>query len=158
MSDLGATPGISAPLFNYGLMGSGILVLVFSTGLFQFLKGKAGKLGAVFFILLSLSLISIGVFPENVHPYHFLASVSFFTLIPLALLFATASFFISKEKKLVAFTAALAFIAACAWVIYATNAIPIWHGPAIPETISALAASAWVIAIGLKILGQNLHS
>jgi hypothetical membrane protein len=154
LSDLGVIPGITAILFNFGLIVSGLLSLIFAYGLIKFLnKNVIGKAGAIAFGAASLALEGIGWAPENVHtfnfPWHIFFSVAFFTLVPIALLGIAIYFLLVHEKQLAGFTLLIAIVAAAPWVLYFfVQYVP---GVAIPELISALAASAWAITIGWRM-------
>jgi len=153
LSDLGVQGGLTAPLFNYGLIISGVMSLIFATGIFALLHKKlVGEVGSFSFILATLALIAIGVFPETAKPMHYYASVSFFVLIPITMLILMWALAQIGKVKTALYTLLVATVAAVPWVIqfvahYVSDA-------AIPETISALSASAWAIVLGLMILGQ----
>ncbi len=154
LSDLGVVPGITACLFNFGLIVGGLLGLIFAYGLVKFLdKNVIGKAGAIVFGAASLALEGIGWAPENVHtfnfPWHIFFSVAFFTVVPIALLVITTYFLLVHEKQLAGFTLLIAIVAAAPWALYFfVQYVP---GVAIPELISALAASAWAITIGWRM-------
>jgi hypothetical membrane protein len=154
LSDLGVVPGITATLFNFGLYASGLMSLWFAIGLYKLLsKNVLGKIGAIVFGAVSLALEGIGWAPEGTNvfnfPWHYFFSVAFFTLMPIALLFIVGYFLITRQKELSIFTLLTALVAAAPWVLYfLVRYVP---GVAIPELISALAASAWAIVIGWKM-------
>jgi hypothetical membrane protein len=128
LSDLGVQEGLTAPLFNK----------------------LVGKVGSFTFVLATLALIAIGIFPENARPMHYFASVAFFALIPIAMLVLTWAFVQIGGSKVALFTLLTAIVAAVPWVIQ--FAVPYVCGVAIPETISALSASAWAISLGFMML------
>jgi hypothetical membrane protein len=150
LSDLGVVSGVTATLFNYGLYTCGVMALWFAIGLFKFLSQNAlGKIGAIIFAGGGVALEGIGWAPENVRPYHYIFSVAFFSLVPIALLAIAAYFFTIKQKRSGVFTLLVALFAAVAWVFYfLVRYVP---GVAIPELLSALAVSAWAIAVGWRI-------
>ena len=152
LSDLGVQEGATAVLFNSGLIVSGVLALVFATGLFLFLNKTLTKIGASIFFLTAAALIAIGVFPENAEPMHYYASVTFFLLAPISLLVFTAHFLLMRKVRMGLFTFLVATISAAIWILY--FAIQFVSGVAIPETVSALAASTWVIVLGCKMAKQ----
>jgi len=124
--------------------------LVFASGILAPLRNKlVGKVGSFTFVLATLALIAIGIFPENAEPMHYFASVAFFALIPIAMLVLMWAFVQIGESKVALFTLLTAIVAAVPWVIQL--AVPYVRGVAIPETISALSASAWAIALGLMM-------
>jgi hypothetical membrane protein len=154
LSDLGVVPGITATLFNFGLGVSGLLSLIFAYGLFKFFnKNAMGKVGVIIFGAASFSLEGIGWAPENVHafnfPWHYFFSVAFFTLVPISLLVIVTYFLLVHEKQFAGFTLLIAITAAAPWVLYFN--VQYVPGVAIPELISALAASAWAVTIGWKM-------
>ena len=150
LSDLGVVPGVTATLFNFGLYVSGLLSLIFAIGLYKYLsKNILGKIGAIVFFAANLSLEGIGWAPENIRPFHYIFSVAFFTLVPIALLVIAGYLFITSEKRLAEFTLLIAVLAAAPWVLYfLVQYVP---GVAIPELLSALAGSAWTVVVGWKM-------
>ncbi len=156
LSDLGIQSGITASLFNYGLISGGITALIFASGLFSFLGDKLGKIGATVFTLTTVALIAIGVFPENVKPTHFYVSVAFFMFFPIAMLLIGAAFVLANRKQLGWFTFVAAVIAAVPWVLQFI--VPYVEGVAIPETISAVSASMWAIVLGYNMIVQSSRS
>jgi hypothetical membrane protein len=152
LSDLGVAPGITASLFNFGLLASGILAFNFAIfGLYSYFgKSWVGKIGSVVFAAATLALIAISVFNEHFSPTHYLVSVAFFTLAPIALFILTVAFWICRMRGLAGFTVAVGIVAALPWLLlFGYNYVP---GVAIPEFLSGLAVSAWAIVLGIRIL------
>lgn len=151
LSDLGVVSGITGPLFNFGLCVSGFLALIFAVfGLYAYLgRNIFGKIGAGFFAAASTALIGIGVFNENFSPTHYLFSVAFFVLLPISLFILTAGFGLGHQIKRSLLTLAVALVAAAPWILFFT--IHFVPNEAIPETISGLAGSVWIITISYKI-------
>jgi hypothetical membrane protein len=152
LSDLGVVGGVTGPLFNFGLYASGFLALNFAVfGLWNYFAGNVlGRVGAAFFVGAALALISIGVFNESYSPIHYLVSVAFFTLAPIALFILTGAFAIARQRGLAVFSVAVGVAAALPWILQFTfNYVP---NVAVPEAASGLAVSAWAIAIGAKML------
>ena len=156
LSDLGVQEGVTAILFNYGLIIVGILALVFVSGLFVLQKTMLGRVGAFIFILAALTLMAIGVFPENVKPAHYYASVGFFVLFPISTFVIGATFLLTAEVKLGLFTFLVAAVAVAVWIIHWTT--PFGSGVAIPETLFAVSASTCSIVLGSKMLKEASHS
>jgi hypothetical membrane protein len=152
LSDLGVIPGITASLFNFGLLASGILAFNFAIfGLFTYFgKSWVGKIGSVVFAAATLALIAISVFNEHFSPTHYLVSVAFFTLAPIALFILTVGFWLCRMRGLAGFTVAVGIAAALPWLLlFGYNYVP---NVAIPEFLSGLAVSAWVIVLGIRML------
>jgi len=118
LSDLGVQSGITAVVFNSGLVISGLLFIVFGSGLFH-LAGKRflGNVGSAFFILSSLSLVAIGVFNESFSPTHYIVSVMFFVLLPVSLLILVGAFWLAGNRKLSMFTFVMALAPTAPWVL-----------------------------------------
>jgi hypothetical membrane protein len=95
------------------------------------------------------ALVSISIFPENIKPVHYIASVAFFTLLPIALLTIAGSFWLSHKKQMTLFTLLVALIAAIPWVLQLS--LRIFSGVAIPEFVSALAGAVWVAFFAIKM-------
>ena len=157
LSDLGIVEGATATLFNSGLLISGALGLVFASGLFVFLKeATVGKIGAFIFVLASMALFAIGVFPENIRPVHYIVSVMFFVLLPTSMLVITGAFWLRRQVRMAVFTLLVAVTAAAPWVLYfAVQYVP---GVAIPEAVSAFAGSVWTVVLSGKMLKQASRS
>jgi hypothetical membrane protein len=154
LSDLGVVEGTTALVFNGGLIVSGILGLIFSMGVYGYLgKTALGKIGALLFALDTLALALIGIFPENVKPTHYYVSVMFFMLFPIAMLVLAAAFIKKAEVKMGVFTFLVAAFASAVWIIHWTFGFG--SNVAIPETLSALAAAAWAIVLGIKVMKQE---
>ena len=163
LSDLGVMPGVTATLFNYDLIVSGILGFIFATSLFRLLRFKIlsrntrlrypthmGLGGALLFSLACLALAAIGVFPENVRFVHFFASVAFFVLLIGSLLRMGIGFWRARQKSLAAFTLLLGVVAAVPWLLLFV--VRYVSGLAIPEFISAIAGGLWAAVFGFKML------
>jgi hypothetical membrane protein len=151
LSDLGIISGITGPVFNFGLYCSGLFVLKFAMfGLFKYLGSWMGKIGALSFAATGLALMSIGFFPENVAPYHYLFSVAFFVLFPISLFIITGAFAFKRQKKRALLTLLTAVAAATPWIVYFM--VHYVNGVAIPEFVSALAGSVWVVVLSYKML------
>jgi hypothetical membrane protein len=152
LSDLGVVPGLTSILFTVGLVGAGVSALIFAVlGLYRFTKqSPLGKAGSVLFAASTVALICIGVFNEDYTPTHYLVSVAFFVLAPIAGFTLTYVFWRGGMRRIAAVTILLAGIAAATWILqFTVGYVP---NVAIPEAISAAAISAWVIVISTKLL------
>jgi len=151
LSDLGVVSGVSAPVFNLGLVVAGLLCFFFAAlGLFNCFKyAVVGRLGAVVFAVASVWLMAIGVFNESFWPVHFVVAVLFFVTLPVALLVLTVTLYQARKVFLTVFTLASFFIAALPWVLYCF--VPYVPNVAIPETISSIAGSIWIIILSYRM-------
>jgi hypothetical membrane protein len=154
LSDLGVVSGVTSTLFNFGLCLGGLFAMIFAAGLFTFIGDRAlGKIGSAVFFLASLSLEGIGLFPENARPFHFIFSVAFFTLMPIALLTIVGYYAVSRKKQMAVFTLLIAVAAALPWVLLFL--VRYVSGVAIPELASAIAGAVWAIAVGYKMFKET---
>jgi hypothetical membrane protein len=152
LSDLGIVEGTTSVLFNGGLILAGILGFMFAVlGLFSFTgKTLAGKVGSALLAGSTVALVSIGIFNENFVPIHYLVSVAFFISAPISLFILTYAFYLGKRQSLAAYTLLTGVVAAAPWILQFTlHYVP---NVAIPETISGVAVSLWVITLAAKML------
>ena len=135
-------------LFNSGLILAGIFSLIFAIGLGRcLLSGRLGQLAMVFFILGSIAVFSMGVFPRTWDFAHGASTAIFYVCIVLALLLI----------GVVAITASQ-----MAWGLLSITAgvlvggIQIVLGPldggAIGQLLAYLPWSLWMIAFGIMLL------
>jgi len=151
LSDLGVQQGITAVVFNVGLVVSGLLFLVFAAGSFTLLRRQVlGKVGVFIFALSCIALIGIGVFNESFSPTHYQVSVAFFVLFPISLLVLSAAFWRLHQRVFGVFTLAVALVAAAVWVLeFTLHYVP---NVAVPEFVSGLAGAVWVEALSFRML------
>jgi hypothetical membrane protein len=154
LSDLGIVEGTTAFLFNFGLIIGGILALIFATGLFIFINRKVlGALSTVTFVSTALALAAIGIFPENVKPTHYYASVAFFVLSIISMIIIGVNFLLVAKVKMGLLALLMAVISATVWVTYFVTRFA--EGVAIPEAISALSVSIVSMILGFKMLKES---
>lgn len=153
LSDLGVQAGVTAPIFNFGLIISGFLFLVFTVGLFQLVsKQFVGKAGALLLGLACVSLVCIGVFNESFKPIHFYVSVAFFVFLPISLLVHVVYFWLAGQRKMSGFTLVIGLAAAAPWVLqYAVHYV---SNVAVPEFVSGFAGALWTAALSVKMLKE----
>ena len=157
LSDLGVQAGFTAPIFNFGLVISGFLFLVFAVGVFQLVsKRLAGKVGAFFLGLACVSLVCIGIFNESFKPIHFYFSVAFFVFLPVSFLLLAGHFWLTDQRKMSLFTLVIGLAAATPWVLQYT--VHYVSNVAIPEFVSAFAGSLWTAILGAKIMKKSSQS
>jgi hypothetical membrane protein len=154
LSDLGVMAYPTSTLFNLGLIVSGILAIIFASGLFILFSGRlAGRVGTMLFLLDTLALTAIGIFPESSRPMHLYASVVFFALFPFAMFFMTAAFVLESRNGMAWFTFLVSVFSAVVWISeFWVHYAP---GVAIPETLSAITASVWAIVVSSRMLNTR---
>ena len=139
LSDLGhSVDSEVAPLFNFGLLLCGFLMILYSVTCFR----KHARYTSYVLLLTGLSLQLVATFDEVYGALHFLVSVLFFA----ALGFASLSY--GVEKRSVLAFVALA-VGSVSWILYGLEIYS--AGIAVPETISSMAAVTWVMFSALRI-------
>jgi hypothetical membrane protein len=139
LSDLGHSVNSKvAPLFNFGLLLSGFLTILYAVTSFR----NHAKYTSYFLVLTGLSLQLVATFDEVYGSLHFQVSVLFFA----ALGFASISYIIEKRSVL-AFAALI--IGSVSWILYGLEIYS--AGIAVPETISSMAVVTWVMLSALRI-------
>ena len=95
LSDLGVE-GLSAFFFNNGLIFGGFFVFIFSLCLIRLLKNK---IGAYLLLGSSISLVGVGIFPETSTILHFFTSAAFFILLTISMLVIGITMYFSNSYK-----------------------------------------------------------
>lgn len=143
LSDLGhSTNSEVAALFNFGLLLTGFCLIIYSMTCFKY----HAKYTSYSLVAAGFSLQLVATFNEVYKPLHFLVSVLFF----LSLAISCISFAI--EKKSVLAVGALGFGLAI-WILYGLDIYS--SGIAVPEALSALAVSSWVMLSAFRIYSNN---
>ena len=139
LSDLGHSINSDvAPMFNCGLLLSGFFTILFSLTIFR----KHTKYTSYFLMLSGLALQLVATFNEVYRPLHFQVSVLFF----LSLCFVSLSYIIEKKSILAVLTL---IVGLASWILYGLEMYS--AGIAVPETVSSMAISVWVVWSALKI-------
>jgi hypothetical membrane protein len=151
LSDLGVVSGVTAGVFNSGLIICGVLCVTFAVGLYLLLSASVvGRVGVFVFGLACVALVAIGTFPESVSPTHYWVSVAFFVLLPISLLIIVGGFWRVGQVRMAVFTLLVAVVAAAPWVLL--FAVRYVSGVAVPEFVSGLAGGVWIVVVGYKML------
>jgi hypothetical membrane protein len=143
LSDLGhSVRSEVAPLFNFGLLLCGFLMILYSISCFR----SHAKYTSHVLVIAGLSLQLVATFDEVYGSLHFFVSVLFFA----ALGFASVSY--AVEKRSVLAVAALV-VGSVSWILYGLGVYS--AGIAVPETVSSMAAVTWVMLSALRIYFQK---
>ncbi len=150
LSDLGV--GEAAWVFNSGLVSGGILAMVFAAGLFAAVRGRVlARVGAALFFIDAFALFGIGLFPVTSVAIHTLFSVAFLLLFPISLFLFGASEFMAGFKRFGSLTVGAGILSSVPWFLN-------WDGIAVPQTLSALTASVWVMVEGARLYLDRIES
>jgi len=138
LSDLGHSARDVAPLFNFGLLLCGFLIIFYSITSFR----SHAKYTSYFLMFAGLALQMVATFNEVYKPLHFQVSVLFFA----ALGVASISYVVEKRSVLALAAFVIGFVS---WMLYGLEIYR--SGIAVPETISSIAAVTWVMLSALRI-------
>jgi hypothetical membrane protein len=139
LSDLGNSVSSDvAPLFNFGLLLSGFFTILYALTSFR----KHAKYTSYFMVLTGLALQLVATFNEVYKPLHFQVSVLLF----LTLCFVSVSYIIEKRSVLAVAALVIGF---ASWILYGLDIYS--AGIAVPETVSSMATSIWVVRSALRI-------
>ena len=145
LSDLGHSVNSEvAPLFNFGLLLSGFLTILYSITSFR----NHAKYTSYVLVIVGLSLQLVATFDEVYGSLHFQVSVLFF----MALGFASISYIVEKRSVL-AFAALI--IGSVSWILYGLEIYS--AGIAVPETISSIATVTWVMLSALRLYFDKIR-
>ncbi|MGI0020480.1 MAG: DUF998 domain-containing protein [Nitrososphaera sp.] len=151
LSDLGRDGRASAPIFNIGIIVSGILAFVFALGVLDASRVRLGRVGGIVLCIATTGLIGIGVFPLP-DPLHNISGLILWTLLPAALSIIGRALMQTGKRRLGLGTAAAAVVTGIFGGI--TIAIAAQGNPAIaiPEAIVMAAAIVWIFIVSIKLV------
>jgi hypothetical membrane protein len=160
LSDLGISP--VAPIFNVGLIVTGILLGVFTIALIRVeWQKKLGVLGSLSLLSAGISTACIGVFTEAYMGIHILFALSCFISLTLSCILFTLRFAIDSETRIFAgLTLSTIILHIIVWVIISPSygSIPIENFEvfqstpiALLEIFIAFPFLPWYIALCLRL-------
>lgn len=131
LSDLGNLSHDSASIFNFGLLVSGLLLILYSI---KFLAHHAPKT-SYFLAFNGFCLQLVGLFCENYGAIHFYVSVLLFS----SLIFSSLAYFIERKCYL----AIIVLLEIPIWILHFQGIL--FKGAAIPEIISSFLMLPWLL-------------
>ena len=161
LSDLGgisgekpiwAARGVASVIFNFGLIITGIMGLMFASVVrkISILNTRLGRIGTLLLVIDISALTAIGIFPETTGYLHSLASIIFFSLIPLSLLPIGFVLRNSTEKLIGLFVILIGIISLCSLsLIFIPQP---WGGNAIAEMFPIVSIAMFAIVMGISLL------
>lgn len=153
LSDLGVKSAQSM-FFNYGMILTGIFLIIFFNSLKRFLQSIQSVIGIVSGTISGIGLIGVGLFPENIEPEHSIVSAIFFITASIAVFFNSIA--LKKEKLLTKpFTARVIAIAIA--TVLSSIAFIAMDSP-IFEHVTILFFGIWVLACGTEAIKVNVHN
>lgn len=134
LSDLGhSVESDVAPLFNFGLLLTGFFVMVYSITAFR----NNARYSSFCLLISALMLQFLATFDEVYGSLHYLMSILFFASLGFA------SIVYSVERKSVLALAAFV-VGFGSWILYWGKIFS--AGEAVPETVSSVATTIWIIS------------
>ncbi|HEX9915615.1 MAG TPA: DUF998 domain-containing protein [Candidatus Bathyarchaeia archaeon] len=148
LSQLGAE-GFGAILFNSGLLMTGAVMMMFSTGLFEVSKrDRRGQVGSAVYLAASVLTAVLGVATVQHQPIHDFLAIVLFVLIPLSMV-AYSVYLWTRSLKVYA---ALGILGGVIGVAVMELGGPI---NALKELASAGSLGVWQMALGYWMLRQR---
>ena len=144
VSDLGVSEG--SAFFNTGAILAGVLSIPFALSLLLVLRpSRLGGLGCIVMILAGIALAGVGIFTEDAGSAHTIVSLSFFSLMLLALVLLIWPLHKSYTLGPLAgdFTAAIVLMGVALFTLYGMSPLA--------ETMAVLLIDIWSLAIAWKL-------
>ena len=154
LSDLGniVTHTASAPVFNYGLMIGGVVIILFAIGMVLEVKSNVmGLLGALTLVTSGLGIFFVGIFPENFLLEHAISAFTYFISSIVGSFFFGMAYAAKKSVRVIGILIFLLGILAAFGLFFLPFIIHL-PGAAIPEIIGSVAQYIWVIIICIRLL------
>lgn len=142
-SDLGGSEAYMPLIYNYGLIITGILILLYSIYLILDSKNKIETVGSAFMFIAGLFLILIGIFPSGTRPHTFV-SLWFFIQANLSILTWGFGLVARNQKKIGESIILIALIGGL--IGFSVD----WPSAAMAEAFGIIIIDLWVILM-LKI-------
>lgn len=143
LSDLGHPDRAVAPLFNYGLVVSGLLGVAFAGRVWLAGTNAAHRIGAAVLGLALANAALVGVYPVT-HDLHGPVAVAFFVLLTLGLFAHGSGDALAGRARRGVLTTWLAVAHVAAWVLL--GVVP-FAGIALPELVGVLALWGWTLKL-----------
>ena len=139
LSDLGhSAKSVVAPIFNFGLLLTGVLILIYAVTIFR----REAKYTSLCLAVSSFLLQLVAMFDEIYGYLHYVVSVLFFVSLGITLLV-----FAVEKRSILAVI--LFFSAFTSWILYWFKAYTM--GIAVPETISAIVVTLWLLVTTFRM-------
>ena len=143
-------------LYNGGLILTGLLGIIFAIGLGRFLlSGWLGQSAMVFFVLGSVALLAMGVFPRNWDFAHGASTLAFYVCIIVALVLGGAALLTAAQVMWGFLSIVTAVLVAALLLIPGPLA-----GGGITQLLACVPWALWAITLGIALLvnpGSSLH-
>ena len=152
LSDLGVSK--VANFFNYPLIFAGILNFIFGVGFMKaYARTKISYFPVILLIIGGVSLSMVGIFTEAYGILHTIVSAGFFILMPISMILIGVTFLTSHRNTkgyLSILTGAIALTTISSYITGLDKALGV--GFSVPEFITSIIFSSWIIWMGLSLL------
>lgn len=138
LSDLGNLNHSSAPIFNFGLLISGLLIIFYSIKALVYHAPKT----SYFLIFNGICLQLVALFCENYGIIHFYVSILLFS----SLLFSSIAYFIEEKCYL----SLIVLLEIPIWILHFQGFL--FKGVAIPEILSSFLMLPWLFRAFIKTI------
>ncbi|WP_255195918.1 DUF998 domain-containing protein [Halorarius litoreus] len=154
LSDLGVSDAPERYLFNYGLVLSGLLGLLFLPALRQTMHTPAHKLSVLPLGAALAGVTGVGLFPAG-HPLHFpMALTAYVGFIASVITYGIGDYFIGEHRRAVA-TVGSGVAHFGFWVAWGFVLVEWLPGLAVPEFVGALLFNGWVLVTARRLYGTH---
>lgn len=147
-------PVVSSPiteiLSRSGFILTGILGIIFSTGLFYDDDAPSHRLGAAFTVLGAGALCAVGLFPEPSGLIHIVASYAVFLLVPVAILLISGAFIDASHRWLGGLSIVLGVVA-----LAGVSMVSYVRGVAEVSVIFAI--FIWLVVLSVRMVWRASH-
>lgn len=143
-SDLGAQTARMPWIFNYGMMGVGVVICVYSWALGVFASNRVETSSATFFMVSGAFLVLIGYFHEGTYP-HLFVSYWFFIQSAVAIIAWGTGSMLEGERRTGALIAAMGILSAVAAAM-----VP-WQSIGEAEAFGIAVIDVWTVAVALQL-------
>lgn len=157
LSDLGVADAPERHLFNYGLLLTGLLGLLFLPALRQTLQTLAHKLAVAPIVASLVGVAGVGLFPSG-HPLHFpMALSAYLGFIAGVVLYGVGDYLAGSRRRGVA-TVGSGVAHFGSWVVWAFFLVDTLPGLAVPEFVGALLFDGWVLFTATRLVRDERYS
>jgi len=137
-SDLGGSMANQPWIYNYGLMITGAVALMYAFALIEDARNKVEVVGGAFMFIAGVFLALIGIYPSGTKPHTFVSSW-FFTQADLAMGTWGIGLVLENRKALGIASVAMGLLAPFAAVLIK------WPSVAVLEAYGIILISAWIV-------------
>lgn len=157
LSDLGVVDGPERYVFNYGLVLTGVLGLLFLPALRETFHATAHRLAVVPLTAALVAVAGVGLFPSG-QPLHFpMALTAYVGFIASVVTYGVGDYVVGAYRRAAA-TIGSGVAHFGFWLLWGFVLIDALPGLAVPEFVGALLFNAWVLFTATRLLRDDRYS